>query len=515
MNGRFDQDIEAHFDPGAEVARGGFGAIRIGHERATGAKVAIKTLQPVSADESGIDRFRLEAALLGRIRNRHVVRSLADGRLRSGELCLVLEWIEGVDLSRARKTESFTLRDTLEIARQAARGLAALHVEGVVHRDVKPANFMFRRGTDDLTVTLIDLGIARDLGGDGLTRVGERIGTPAYMSPEQIRGDASISFASDIFSLGVMLWELIAGKRLFQSRSMEEVFARILLQVPADVRAHVPGVPEEVSVLVRGALEKRVDLRPRDATAFAEQIARVLGAGLADGAFTREALARTERPPPPDLEDERANAPTRRSVTDRLDRFVTILFATSETAGQAAALFGDVAAVLAAHGATVLRTPGTQTLGTFGLEQTRGDEARRAALAALAIQRTFPAVGVVITTGRTNVGASGIGEELIERASRLEAAARSIARPAICLDVSTARLLEASFSVVREQDVWLLGEAPRRALDVNATLLGRATRTVGRDRELADIDAAFARARDGRRGGGIVLQADAGEASRA
>ena len=130
----------------------------------------------------------------------------------------MLEWLDGRGPRSGASVAALKLAEAVEVARQAALGLDALHDAGIVHRDVKPSNFFVLASRDDsLHVKLIDLGIARGAGEAALTVEGWAVGTPAYMSPEQARGEHDVSPRSDLFSLGVVLFELLAGRRPFRA----------------------------------------------------------------------------------------------------------------------------------------------------------------------------------------------------------------------------------------------------------------------------------------------------------
>src|SRR6185295_6988576 len=155
------------------------------------------------------------------------------------------------------------------VARQAALGLAALHARGIVHRDLKPSNLFLVAGEDArLRVKLIDLGVAHVSAEATLTNDGIAIGTPFYMSPEQARGDEAITPRSDLFSLGVLLFELLTGKRPFTGDAPLAVLAKILLQDPPRLRDALPSAPPELDALVARAMAKA----PLDRFASAEEM---------------------------------------------------------------------------------------------------------------------------------------------------------------------------------------------------------------------------------------------------
>jgi eukaryotic-like serine/threonine-protein kinase len=229
-----DLPIESRFSLEARIGRGASGDVLRATDRETGRTVAVKRLLVMHDEPTLVDRFRREARLLAQIDDPHVVRYVAHGTDTSGRPCLAAR----------QKRRRLTIAEALDVARQAATGLAALHRAGIVHRDVKPSNlFLLPREDGGLLVKLIDLGIARAAGEVTLTTAGSMVGTPFYMAPEQARGEERVTSRADLFSLGAVLFELLSGRRAFPGDDVFAVLAKIVLAEPLRLRDVMPSAP--------------------------------------------------------------------------------------------------------------------------------------------------------------------------------------------------------------------------------------------------------------------------------
>src|SRR5262249_39185188 len=153
----------------------------------------------------------------------------------------------GEDLARRQRRSPLTLAASVDVIRQAALGVAALHDAGIVHRDLKPSNFFLVGPEEAPTVKLFDLGIALAHVEDELTEADVRIGTPSYMSPEQARGEEQVTESSDLFSLGVVLYELLSGRRPYTGDHTIVVISKIVLNDPPRITDVVPDLPAELA----------------------------------------------------------------------------------------------------------------------------------------------------------------------------------------------------------------------------------------------------------------------------
>jgi tRNA A-37 threonylcarbamoyl transferase component Bud32 len=226
-------------------------------------RVALKTLHPQgAADERGRSRLKYEAKALREIVHPAVVRYVDHGIDDDRRPFLVMEWVDGETLAQRLGRREIAADDALGVVEQLAAGLSAAHERGVVHRDLKPSNVMLRRGEISEAV-LVDFGIARvrrTTGGLRLT--GDRLGTPRYMAPEQIRGAADVDAKVDVFALGCMLFECLTGRSSFDGPDAMTVLAQILFETPAAPSAFRAGLPAAVDELVADMMAHDVGRRP-------------------------------------------------------------------------------------------------------------------------------------------------------------------------------------------------------------------------------------------------------------
>jgi serine/threonine protein kinase len=256
-----------------EIGRGGFGSVYIAWDPVVERKVAIKVLT-AGSDQDTLIRFRNEASSAGKLRHKNIV-TIYDFGEDAGVPFIVMELLDGRDLHDilAQKTP-LTLDQEAHILSQAASGLHHAHVNGLVHRDVKPSNVMVLR---DFSVKILDFGIARLMQATNsrLTQEGSIVGTMSYMSPEQLRG-ADCDALSDIFSLGVVAYELVTRRHPFHARDPAAVMYAITSKEPEPVRALVPECPAAIEEVIMRALAKDRDLRYHSAEDMVLDIEPVL-----------------------------------------------------------------------------------------------------------------------------------------------------------------------------------------------------------------------------------------------
>ena len=235
------------------LGHGGMGTVYSGVHRETGEQTAIKVLSDVlAADPRFRERFRGEVETLKKLRHKNIVTLHGYGE-EDGRLFFVMELVHGQSLELdLRANRRFAWNEVADIGAQVCAALKHAHDHGVIHRDLKPANLLM---TADGTVKLTDFGIAKFFGSTGLTVAGSMIGTPDYMSPEQTEG-RSVTPRSDLYSVGCVLYALLAGKPPFAGGNLTQVIDRVRFQDPAAIRAIVPDVPEEFDRIVSQLLEK-------------------------------------------------------------------------------------------------------------------------------------------------------------------------------------------------------------------------------------------------------------------
>jgi serine/threonine protein kinase len=235
-------------------------------------QVAVKVLPPDLVSRDSVERFIKEARTCSRIEHPNVV-VIYDVGQHAGLYYIVMQYVLGQNLTEVAQQYGGRLpwRSALRVCQLAARGLHAVHSQGLVHRDVKPSNIMLSR---DSRVLLMDFGLVREEGDSGLTQTGQMVGTPSFMSPEQCRGE-TLDRRSDIYSLGCTLYGLLAGAPPF-SGTLQEVLAKIASGASArPLRQIVGGLPEEVSQAVSKAMAPRRMDRFPTAEAMAKELRRV------------------------------------------------------------------------------------------------------------------------------------------------------------------------------------------------------------------------------------------------
>jgi serine/threonine protein kinase len=217
-------------------------------------------------------RFRREIRILKSFKHRNVVGMVEAGEYQ-GRLFIVMELVEGFNLRQALETRKPHMTGKLDWCIQIARGLAATHRRGIVHRDLKPENILTTRVG---VIKLADFGLARHEELQKVTRVGYLVGTPAYMAPESLMG-CEPDRRSDLYSLGVILYEIFTGKMPYDASSVTEFIDAHLNQAPVPPRRHVPSMPPELESLILRLLEKN----PKDRVQSADELREALEAVLA------------------------------------------------------------------------------------------------------------------------------------------------------------------------------------------------------------------------------------------
>ncbi|NUS38517.1 MAG: serine/threonine protein kinase, partial [Lysobacter sp.] len=226
---------------------GGMGVVYRATDLALDVPVALKLLRPELAHrDDAFARFRQELLLARQVSSPRVVR-IHDLAQADGRWLISMDFVEGESLDRhLDRHGALPVDDALRIARQVAEGLVAAHAKGVIHRDLKPANILLDTQGN---AYISDFGVARSLATSGQTRTGAVVGTPDYLSPEQARGGIADA-RSDLYALGLMLYEMLAGKPPFAGGTVAEVLAQRMLQVPPPVSRERAGLPPWIARLV-------------------------------------------------------------------------------------------------------------------------------------------------------------------------------------------------------------------------------------------------------------------------
>jgi eukaryotic-like serine/threonine-protein kinase len=254
-----------------ELGRGAMGIVYKAEDPNLDRQVALKTilLQEDSAGRAEYQkRFMLEAKAAGKLNHPNIVTTFDYGE-HDGLAYLAMELLEGIDLRSRLQKESIPAVEAVEIARQVAEGLAYAHARGVVHRDIKPGNIMLN---GEGQAKIMDFGLARMRMADHKTSTGMVLGTPRYMSPEQISGQP-VDNRSDVFSLGIVLYEMLTGTRLFAGDNIEQVQHLIVETEHVPPTRQMPGLPPMVDFVVARALKKDPAVRYQDARELAADLA--------------------------------------------------------------------------------------------------------------------------------------------------------------------------------------------------------------------------------------------------
>ncbi len=261
-----------------ELARGGMGVVHLARQPLLERRVVVKSLRRGLVEDAAVEeRFLREARTASRVQHQNVV-AVHDCFAWRGERFIVQEYVDGTDLARALQAcRRMAPRIAALVALELARGLEEIHAIGIVHRDLKPANILLGR---DGAVKLADFGIALDDIGPGLTRTGHAVGTPPYMSPEQLMGER-VDGRSDLFAFGAVLYELISGEAPFtpdDTQPARALVRRIEAGRYRPLRRVAPETPRALRRIVSACLRAKPRRRLESATSLRRGLERLLGA---------------------------------------------------------------------------------------------------------------------------------------------------------------------------------------------------------------------------------------------
>lgn len=268
LQSRIEKVLESQYDLVREIGRGGMGIVYLGRDLRLKRPVAIKLLPPELAYRSEIrSRFLKEAETAAQLSHPNIVPIFSVDE-REGLVYFVMGFVDGENLGqRLHRTGRIEAEESRRVLREMADALSYAHARGVIHRDIKPDNILLQE--EDGRVMVTDFGIARAIteGDARLTATGMAIGTPAYMSPEQSAGERQIDGRSDLYSLGVVGYQMLTGEPPFVANSTPALLVKHISEVPAPVRERAPDVPEDLASIVMRLLEKDPERRFEDANA--------------------------------------------------------------------------------------------------------------------------------------------------------------------------------------------------------------------------------------------------------
>ncbi|PTL79463.1 serine/threonine-protein kinase [Vitiosangium sp. GDMCC 1.1324] len=461
------------------AGRGGMGFVFRATDQRTGQTVALKLMKAVTSPAAAY-RFNREAVLLSELHHPAIVSYVAHGTSEEGQPFLVMEWLEGEDLARRLLREPLDLSETLALVHRAAEGLAIAHRQGIVHRDIKPSNLFLRGGRPE-DVVLLDFGLARHVAPTlvRVTSINTVLGTQGYMAPEQASSEPEIPACADIFSLGCVLYECLAGQPPFKAPHFSATLAKILYTEPKPLHELRPGLPQGLQVLVDCMLAKKTQRRLPDATHLLESL---------------KALESV----PSLLRAEKKSQPT--GLAGAEQQLVSVLLASDpgrdtgeqeEDTRRGLTLRDSMRTALAPYGAQVERLADGTLVATLTPERgTATDQAALAARCALTLKDRWPEAAVVLATGRGVLAEHLPVGEAMDRAGRLlrqlEQAPTAFA--CVLMDEVTAGLLGPGFQLSRSSSGSFLLQGEQLGADTSRPLLGKPTPCVGREQELALLE---------------------------
>ncbi len=478
---------------------GGMGTVYRACDQLTLEWVALKVLHPRGRDYHAA-RFAREAQLLAELHHPHIVSYRAHGETPQGQPYLVMAWLAGEDLQARLLRSALPLSQVLSMTSAIAEALSFAHQHGVVHRDLKPTNLFLPDG-DPQQVKLLDFGIARRFGrARPTTRTGAVLGTPEYMAPEQARGEREITPAADLFSLGCVLYECLTGEPPFVADHLAAVLVRILFEDPIPIALRRRDLPPSLSALVDRLLEKVPERRPPDAMAVVRAIA-----ALGEIPDTSHAMQRQPPAAPPRADSEQSLLSLVLAITPQA------IAAEPQTlpSSDGAAGIAEQQALLARlreFGAQAELLIGGALVFTVPPMQSAQDQAAQAARLAVLAKEGWADAQVVVVTGKGTRSQRGLSGEVLDRAFRLvgqpapASSSTSASLPQIRIDPVSAGLLQARFELwplCADEPGFLLG-SERLELDTAPPLLGKPTPCIGRERELATLEAIYTECKEER-----------------
>jgi serine/threonine protein kinase/tetratricopeptide (TPR) repeat protein len=473
----------------AIAGSGGMGTVYRANDLVAGQQVALKVLGTKGHRDAA--RFAREAALLAELVHPGIVRYIAHGVTPEHEPYLVMEWLEGETLHTRLQRGRLAIADAIALMRATAEALAVAHKRGVVHRDLKPMNMILPDG-ELARVKLLDFGIARHVTHAGmLTQSGNVIGTPGYMSPEQVRGETSLDARTDVFALGCVLYRCVTGTSAFGGDQSLAVLAKILVHEVQPPSALVPGVPLALDQLVARMLAKDAAARPTDASELIAMFDKVLDATAID-------LGASDTMPAGTGSDEvrrRSTASSSNALTSSEQRLLSLVLTGGGPAGSLSSAEAErLRTTATAFGARLEHIADGASLLLFTHAGVATDHAQRAARCALALRDALPTNAFVIASGRAAVERLPVGDVIDRAVAVLE----QLASGQIAVDDPSAVLLDDRYQLAAGTGELRLLRGMRDGDEPARTVMGRHTPLVGRDREIAMLEGLWAEVTDER-----------------
>ena len=446
----------------------------------SGTPVALKVIAIPGVDAGEEARFGREGRVLAGLNHPGIVRVVAFGQLDEGHPYVAMEWLDGEDIAQRQKRSPLTLGQAVEVGAAVADALAYAHSVGIVHRDIKPSNVILvgsKAGHEwPVESKLVDFGVA-SAEDARLTRTGAIIGTPAYMAPEQARGDAEVDARADIYGLGATLFEMVAGRPPHIGPTPIAILAR-LVTTPAP---RLTEIFHEAPISLDDLLAHMLSTHPEDRPNGAGEVARRL----------REIALELERAPQTTRTTSLENSPQSMgsmilsSARPGGSRLVTSILATAVPKGPTR---GRLIAHLRARGAEATELGGDAIVAHLGVKKALGDEAARALDLGLRLAKAGCRVGVA--TGRTRIDRTRPTGEVVDRAAALS---RDAQKGQVFADTTTSELARGRYEMqVRADGSSVVGAK------VTAKKEGVAGGSpfVGREADLSQIVSAYERCQE-------------------
>lgn len=481
------QVLQQRFVLDEAVGEGGMGTVLRGRDLHTGSTVAVKVLRERGSNMRDEERFQQEARVLADLQNPGIVAHVAHGQTPEGLPYLVMEWLAGEDLAQRLRYQPLTARSAIVLMQGLARALGVAHAHGIVHRDLKPSNIFLRDGQVH-TPVIIDFGIAKRRQGSNYTRMtqtGILMGTPEYMAPEQARGQRSVSPATDIFSLGCILFECLTGRAPFSGDHIAATLVKILFESPPPLQVLRPDLPESLARLIERMLAKEQSARYQTVSELLEALT-----GLEVLPDVGPSAAALDVQMGPSIRDDMSLVSVVVATARREDAFAATIDSSMQPATRPR--LDELRGSLLSLGASCDQLADGSLVATLvqGRSSAATDLAASAARCALLIKERWPTAVVVIATGPGALNRNVPIGTVIDRAGRNMRIAAERADGGPLLDGLTARLLGPSFITSRlpQGGELSLLEGERSDVDESRRLLGKPTPCVGRDPELGLLD---------------------------
>jgi len=501
------------------VGAGGMGVVYRAHERNSGTPVAVKLLlhADAHANAHAASRFEREAGVLAELQHPAIVAYVAHGVSAEGQPFLAMEWLEGIDLRARLALGVLDLSEALMLGARMAGALAFAHARGILHRDFKPSN-VFLPGGRIADAKLIDFGVARILGDDvRLTGYGTPIGIPAYMAPEQVRGDRHVDARADLFALGAVLFECLAGRPPHQGASSMAIMTKRLLEEAPRLASLRPDVPSALNDLIAQLLALDAAHRPAETPYVAEALAALASGQEPPGAPVRAAAHAAALGA-----EEGTLVCVVLSVAEAASFSSLSLMGGDQTetvesqqplSGRTS-LPGPVAALAERHGARIepLRDGSFAAVLSASAGAAATDLGLRGARLALGLRELGERSHLAMAVGTAVLSRPLALDAIIETVAQLAAKPpRPGSSAGVRIDATSAGLLIGRFQLLRDgHDVVLVGECARPDDDDARRLLGTRTRFVGRARELRALRSGVEAALAGRGPRALVVAGAAG-----